>query len=409
MHHPARLFVLLLVCSFFNFTAQAQDTIHMMSYNLLHYYSSPDDSATRNGYFRTILKATHPDLLATMEIIDDNTSLNFLTQVLKTVDVHYDRAPYINGYDTNNSFYFNSTKFSCTKMEVVKTTLRDINHYYLITKTGTDTLHIFVVHLKASSGAANDAQRKSESDSIRKVTNKFASNCNYLVCGDFNFYSETEGAYQNLRDTALGHGYFIDPITMTGSWNNSAYSIHHTQSPRVRSFGGGVNGGLDDRFDLILYSPAIKNGSNGIQYVSNSTNSYGNDGNHYNDSINQQPNTAVTPAIANALHYAADHLPVMAKFYFQHPVVLEGIAAINQTTIPIYPNPVQSEIAIDFSKFKQVQSIKIYNLLNQCVYSQATFTPNWLLKIDVSNLIAGAYFIQLQADQKMHTANFIKQ
>jgi hypothetical protein len=43
------------------------------------------------------------------------------------------------------------------------------------------------------------------------------------------------------------------------------------------------------------------------------------------------------------------------------------------------------------------------------VYSQATFTPNWLLKIDVSNLIAGAYFIQLQADQKMHTANFIKQ
>ncbi len=43
---------------------------------------------------------------------------------------------------------------------------------------------------------------------------------------------------------------------------------------------------------------------------------YGNDGLHYNDSINQPPNNAVGQEIANALHYSSDHLPVIASFTF---------------------------------------------------------------------------------------------
>jgi hypothetical protein len=56
--------------------------------------------------------------------------------------------------------------------------------------------------------------------------------------------------------------------------------------------------------------------SGGITYVPGTYYAYGNDGNHFNDSINQPPNTAVSQAVANALHYATDHLPVIASFSF---------------------------------------------------------------------------------------------
>ena len=82
---------------------------------------------------------------------------------------------------------------------------------------------------------------------------------------------------------------------------------------------------MDDRFDMILYSKAIKD-AGGMTYIPNSTVAYGNDCNHYNDSINQLPNTAVSTAIANALHYAADHIPVLASFEFVNPVLPVALA-----------------------------------------------------------------------------------
>jgi len=79
---------------------------------------------------------------------------------------------------------------------------------------------------------------------------------------------------------------------LTGTFNQAPYAPYHTQSTRVRAFGGGATSGLDDRFDFLLYSTAVKNGGK-VSYVANSMTPYGNDGNHYNDSINKQPNTAV--------------------------------------------------------------------------------------------------------------------
>ncbi|MBK9639321.1 MAG: hypothetical protein IPO63_16535 [Bacteroidetes bacterium] len=70
---------------------------------------------------------------------------------------------------------------------------------------------------------------------------------------------------------------------------------------------------MDDRFDMILFSKSISEGG-GLQYVNGSLSAYGNDGNHYNDSINHPPNAAVGNVIATALHNASDHLPVISKF-----------------------------------------------------------------------------------------------
>jgi len=79
---------------------------------------------------------------------------------------------------------------------------------------------------------------------------------------------------------------------------------------------------MDDRFDMILMSQTVID-AGGISYTPGSYVAYGNDGNHYNDSINAPPNTAVGQVIANAIHYSADHIPVFADFSFDTPLPVE--------------------------------------------------------------------------------------
>lgn len=152
-------------------------------------------------------------------------------------------------------------------------------------------------------------------------------NSNYLVCGDFNIYGSTEPAYQKLLNQT-NQGYFVDIFSLPGTWNQLQYAPYHTQSPRVRQFGGGATGWMDDRFDMILISQALLDSGN-ITYVNGSYTSYGNDGLHYNDSINRPPNNAVGQTIANALYYASDHLPVFAQFKFEGiiPIEIEPLVA----------------------------------------------------------------------------------
>ena len=79
--------------------------------------------------------------------------------------------------------------------------------------------------------------------------------------------------------------------------------------------GGSTYSGLDERFDLLINSQSVANPC-GITYKSGSFVNYGNDGNHNNRDINEQPNTAVSLVIADALYMASDHLPIYAEFLF---------------------------------------------------------------------------------------------
>ncbi|MBK9732449.1 MAG: hypothetical protein IPO83_14435 [Chitinophagaceae bacterium] len=322
---------------------QQSDEVALITYNLLNY---PDpgnitaDTALRNPYFRTIIAATNPDLLVVEEMNSQSGVNGFLTKVMNAYSPTYLAAAFIDGPDTDNGLFYKSGKFVFVSNKKIKTDLRNISEFKLVHILSGDTIRIYAVHLKASSGTANEIQRALEVDSLRKVTNALPAGSNFIVCGDFNFYAASESGYQKLLQVnGSNEGHFIDPIAMTGSWNNSSYAIHHTQSTRTRSFGGGSTGGIDDRFDLILYSKAISQ-TGGVTYVANSQTGYGNDGNHYNDSINRMPNNAVSLNVANALHYASDHLPVIGKFNFQYggaapPDV--GVLALNLPASSICP------------------------------------------------------------------------
>ncbi len=359
------------------------------------------------------MTAVKPDVLVIQEVTSQIGIDGFLANVLKPVSPNYNKGAWLDGPDTDNGIFYDSTKFYFVSNTRIPTELRDVNLFQLKHRVTGDTLFIFSVHLKASTGATNEAQRGREVDAIRSVTNSWPAGRNFLVCGDFNIYGSTEVAYQKLKAVNAGtEGHFIDPIVMTGTWNQSQYAIHHTQSPRTRSFEGGSTGGMDDRFDLILFSQAISD-TGGIEFLRNSYKAYGNDGTHFNDSINRPPNTAVGQTIANALHYGSDHLPVIAKFVFK-----QSPTSVREAELPedfrvenAYPNPFNPVTTLGWTLPRVGEvNLYIYNTLGQVVSSRNLgYTPpgRGSYLFDASGLSSGVYFARLELLSEMGSSSRI--
>jgi hypothetical protein len=311
-------------------------------------------------------------------------------------------AQFIPGPDSDNALFYDSLVFAITAVQVVPTTLRDITWYTLRHRSAADTLHVFSVHLKSSSGTANEQQRLTEVNSLRNVTDALPLGSYFIVCGDFNFYGSTEPGYQRLLEQDGNPGYFIDQIGTTGLWNSESYATRHTQSPRVRSFGGGASGGLDDRFDLIMFSHSF--GSSGrIQYMYGTSWAVGNDGNHYNDSINAMPNTSVSENMANALHYASDHLPVVTSFNFLNPSGIEEHGSV--ATLNVQPNPSNGVFHLQQSAGKPIDSYTVCNAFGEILQRDHAVNAN---AIDLTAYPSGVYFLQVISNGQNHSVRLVK-
>lgn len=370
------------------------DTLKIATYNLLNYPGN--DTTGHNPNFRTVIKEINPDILVAQEVISQAGVDGFLNNVMRSFGRPYAAGLFINGPDTDNAIFYDSTKLAFISNTPIKTALRDINGFKMVNKASNDTFIVYSVHLKASSGSSNEILRAAEVDSLRKATNKLPLNTDFMVLGDFNIYRYSESAFQKLLNQSSS-GYFIDPLNLTVNWSNDPlYAKYHTQSTRTRQLpDGGSTGGMDDRFDMILISDAV-NGVGGMQYVPNSTVNYGNDGFHFNDSINKPPNIAVGQVIANALHYASDHLPVFSKFVFPKPeqyialnlrVLIEGFydgTSMRPDTIEVFLRQV-------FPPYAKADSAKI--LIDSTGFGTAKFY----------NASSGTYYIAVKHRNSIET------
>lgn len=382
--------------------------VKIASYNLLNYPGS--DASIRNPLFRTTISSMNPDILVVQEITSQAGVNGFLSYVMNYGGNVYSAGTFIDGPDTDNAIFYRTSVFIFLGNTPIKTALRDINEFKLVHITTQDTLRIYSVHLKASTGTANELSRAAEVDSLRKATNNLPNGSNFIVCGDFNIYGSNEPAYQKLLETTSGNnGKFNDALNMSGTWNNSIYKAHHTQSTRVRSFGGGATGGLDDRFDLMLYSDAVKY-PGGITYVINSLTPYGNDGNHFNDSINRMPNTAVTQEVANALHYSSDHLPVYSLFAFETQVSITPVNSELPKEYKLhqnYPNPFNpvTRFRFDIPRSTYVE-IEVYALSGRVVsrlINEYMKAGTYEMPFNAENLTSGIYFYRIKAGEFTET------
>lgn len=285
------------------------------TYNLLNY--NPNNIDDRHDEFRLIMNEIQPSLLVVQEVDGHAAAQMFADSVLNVDSVTYTVATFIDGPDSDIALYYKSRIFRHLAVANYSTRLRDIVHHQLKTSLegrAADTnvvLNLFGLHLKAGRGSANETLRKAEVDTLNKILQNLATEP-VIVCGDFNIYGSSEPAYQALLSN--NGGYLFDTLNLTGTWNFANYAQFHTQSPRTTRFNGGANGGLDDRFDMILFSrPIAKDsiyGYNGDMVV------FGNDGLHYNKALTDPPqHPTLSDTIIQALHYASDHLPLSASFY----------------------------------------------------------------------------------------------
>lgn len=393
-------------------SSYSQDTAKIMGYNLLNYSTGE----ARNVYFKKTLAYSSPDILSVCEIVSEAAMNDMLVNVLNADSPGlYSAGTFLNGPDTDNAIFFKTSKFTFISNTPVHTDLRDINMFTLVHSISRDTIRIFMCHLKASSGTDNEAQRLAEVNSVRAVTNSFPAGTEFLILGDFNIYRSTEACYiRMLEIEAANEGNFIDNYNLPGVWNQAQYAPYHSQSTRVRSFGGGATGGMDDRFDFILNSTALTQEGR-IKYIPNTMKPFGNDGNHYNDSINQRPNTAVPDSIADALEQSSDHLPVYGLYKFDvHPNSIRNISELNPEGFSLYqnyPNPFNPNTIIKYklgnANFVQ---LKIYNTRGNEVASLVNgrqTAGEYKVEFEASKYPSGVYYYKLTVNDYSETKSMI--
>ncbi len=115
--HRLLPFLLLLL----HLNASAQDTVKVVTWNLLNIYPSSSD---RVPHYRTVTDSLLPDIIAVQEVNGLGAALMFREEVLRG---RLALAPFTDGYDSDRALYYDSLKFSIAGAEAITTDLRDIN------------------------------------------------------------------------------------------------------------------------------------------------------------------------------------------------------------------------------------------------------------------------------------------
>ena len=289
------------------FNLFSDTNFRVMSYNTLNF-----DGTDRLAEFQTVFEGVQPDILITQEMKTESAS-DVILNILNTAIGGYARADFILDTDLNNMLYYKTSVGTLVSQDEIDTSPRDISEYVM--NINGNTIRFYSCHLKSSTGSTNEAERLAAVTILRNYLNGLTEGTEFIIVGDMNFYTSSEDGYQKfIADEINNIGRAEDLCSDVGNWHENAfYAEVHSQSTRIEQFGYGAGGGLDDKFDFIFGNYGINNGS-GIEYGSNSFTSYGNDGAHFNLSINDGSNSAVPDSVADALYYASDHLPVYVDF-----------------------------------------------------------------------------------------------
>ncbi len=315
---------------------KSQDTVKIATYNLLRYGSNTN----RNLDFKKVIDYIKADLYITQELTNNSGVTNFLNNVLNKDDNKFLSAKFYDDTDIDQALFYDKNKFEILSTSKIEGDPRNIVAYRLKHIQTEKIFFVFNLHMKASQGSSNEQRRYNQVEQLINYTKQMNEDHFYVVAGDFNIYSTNEPAYQKFFETtSTGYGKFNDLVKVEGTYRNSEYAIYHTQSPRTSQFGGGASGGMDDRFDYILFSDSLMD-SNKTFVIKDSYEVMGNDGNHYDMAINVSPNSAVSQELADALHDASDHLPVSVDLVFSKEAIF-----------PINNSPVGNDTIFNLNEF----------------------------------------------------------
>jgi hypothetical protein len=426
-----RSLISILLCLFFlspfvKLFSQNQDTVRIMSYNLLNYRNNGingcsgtnNNPTTKETDLTTIIDYALPDILVCNEIGTNDPAASFrvannaLNQSGRTyysfTTMQTGTRQNNNSNATGNMIYWDNRKFELHDNRFIefdpfnRALVRVIDLYTLYYKDPNlavhgDTLflHIFIAHLKAGNTSADRNEREWATDAVMAYLDSNNLQGNYFIAGDFNVYTATEPAYQNLINYPVTSLRFSDPLPIpAGSWsNNTAYAFTHTQS--TRTVGGcGAGGGMDDRFDFILASDEVLNGTDSIEYLTGSYTALGQDGNRFNGSLTGSPaNTSGVPNnVLQAMQNLSDHLPVQMDLILKLPQTTALDERLNTLNIH-YTNPVDHLLSVSFDDHTAVDRIQLLNMAGQVIRELRPDRKE--IEIDCATFQKGMYIIKV--------------
>lgn len=364
MKQTKKIGIILLTLFVYLSTSQA-DTIKMMQYNLMYYTTAVPTGCNVSGSYlndkdinlKKIIKYVQPDIFCVNEIGSQSVYVDRIKNNVMNTDgvTYYQNCPLTNfsGGSIANMVYYDSRKLGFHSFFYITTSVRDINAYKMYYKTPQlltgDTIFItfIVTHLKAGSYDSDKATRAVQTQALMSKLEQIGVADNYIFSGDFNLYTSSEIAYQNLINYSNTMYRFYDPINQPGNWNNSSqFAEIHTQSTHTSSDNGCFStGGMDDRFDFILVSPYLYFGTKKVKSINNSYKALGQDGNRFNGNIQNPANTLVPDSIINALYNLSDHLPVLMDLSIDNTVSIQNYE--DPFLVQAY-NPVDDLLTIEF-------------------------------------------------------------
>jgi hypothetical protein len=404
-----KIFVLFIL---FSFTAYPQDTLRIMQYNLLMFgnnFSSCNQSnnsyVTKTANLKTIVNYVKPDILLVNEINESSLYHDYiLTHALNVDGINFwerGNPPNHSNSDIVNEIFYNTNKLSLTSNVAIETNVRDIDifkmKFFLDGQPDHADINCVVAHLKAGNETSDETERANETNKLMNYLHNAGAAGNYTFSGDFNLYTASEQAFQNLLFYSDQNVRFYDPINKIGAWNNNSYyAPYHTQSTH-ESGDCFSSGGLDDRFDFILVSDEILNGTSYMKYIANSYHAVGQDGEHFNNSVNSSPqNTSVPADVLEALYDLSDHLPVVTEMLVGNDLGVDSW--MNQNINLSFQNPVQEEIKMHVTAGEPVGILtELCDLQGTILYSKKfeLIKSDNTITIPAFHLVSGIYFLRI--------------
>ena len=408
------------------YKAQA-DTIKLMTYNVGNFGEVPTTSCPlfdfnlKSAFLRTILKYENPDIVGMAKISAGATFCtdSIVHYVLDSVCAGcwgYGIFSQISPYPKANMLYFNTNKIGFVSSTVIYSADNNISDitlhklYYKASDLATthDTVFLKIVLAHLESGSGNTSGRGNEVAGVMTWLNaNITGNENLIFMGDLNTTTSTETCFQDLINSSNNNTKFYDPPNQLGNWagSPSSFANYLTQSTRTSDPGDcNATGGMDNRFDHILITSAIKNGTDSVSYIAGSYKVIGQDGQHTNVSLLHSPaNTSVPANVDSALYYMSEHLPVKINMLIKHANTT-GIAnyANQAASVLIAPNPFSCQTTITFTEEQKNTTLKITDATGKEI--KILQLSGKQLIIEKGELQAGFYFLQI-TDEKKNVIN----
>lgn len=430
---------MILIFNAINITAQTQvDTLKLISYNVGNYGFPQTNQCPllnltyKNAYLTTIIQYEQPDIIGMSKMLADPTFCNttVITDALNNVcNGCWGHGTYsvVSGYGKENMLYFNTNRLGFVSSTVIYSADNNISDitlhklYYKSTNLSTthDTVFINIVLAHLVSGGGNDAQRGTEvAGAMTWLNAHFTSPANLIFMGDLNTTTSSETCFQDMLNSVNANTRFYDPPNQLGAWSNnpSSFADYLTQSTRTSDPGDcNATGGLNNRFDHILVTNTIMQGTDSALYIPGSYKVVGQDGLHTGNALIDPPtNISVPGNVDSALYYMSEHLPVALKLAITYPLTT-GIEndfvqnlSLNYTSVIVNNliiQPIKDKTIAD--KYTHCKA-QIYDLQGRII-SDNTINLNQLNTIDESGISDGIYFLRLINDNTpLFIGKFIK-